>query len=644
MPFRTGVTFDSPPTIFFMVLPPAKQTSLFDIQASFPRVSERLIVLLLILAAALPILAVGAIVYIFAHQSWLFFQDVSFWHFLTDTQWTPRFSSRKFGIFVIISATLLVSIIAMIVAVPIGLLSAIYLSECAPTPVRSVIRPLLDSLSGVPTIVYGYFALLLVTPYLQKWIPALSTFNGLSAGLVTGLLITPIIASFSEDALQNVDKAHRQAAYACGLTQFEFIWKILLPEAFPGIMASFTLAASRALGETMIAAIAAGQNPALTMNPLVPIETMTGFIVQVSLGNPTKRLYPTIFVVGTVLFLITLLLNGVGNWLVYRHVQTVEGQRRPTADVQIEPDRDNTVLPIKTFTTTTFAPTLLRRLWINRLFTILGLISSLVGPVFLGILTLVTLRLGLSQLNWSFLTSFTSSDPEKAGILAALAGTLWLLSLTTLLALPIGLAAAIYLEEYIPESFWSRLVEVNLANATAIPGILYGLLGLVVFAEGLRWLTGGRTILAAAFMMTLLVLPLLITTSRAALRQVPTSLKRGGYAIGMSRWQVVWHIVLPAARPGLLTGILLTASRIVGETSPLIALGAVEFITFVPNFTVSGLQSPFTTLTTQIFFWLSLPQTVFQQKAAAAVIVLGTLVLVMNGTAALVRDRIQRVS
>ena len=629
-----------------MSLPFLERASLFDVQASSPKLSERLIVCLLTMSGVIPLLAVGTIAVVFVYQSWLFFQAIPLGQFLTHTQWTPLFTSQKFGIVVLVSATLLVSTIAMCVAVPIGLLSAIYMSECAPRSVRLIIRPLLNSLAGVPTIVYGYFALLLVTPHLQRFIPGLSTFNGLSAGLVTGLLVTPIIAAFSEDALRSVDATHRQAAYACGLTRFELIWQILLPEAFPGIMASFTLAASRALGETMIAAIAAGQYPDLTLNPLIPIETMTGFIVQVSLGDvPTDGLiFQTIFAVGMVLFLITLTLNSLGQWLAHRYVQAVEGQGLPIAEVGVEHNVTSSVPGINFLVEITFAPALWRRQWVERLFNALGLLASLIGPIFLGVLTLATLRLGLSQLNWQFLTSFTSSEPEKAGILAGLAGTLWLLGLTALIAVPIGIAAAIYLEEYIPDGFWNRLVEVNLANATAVPGILYGLLGIAIFAEGLGWLTGGSSILSATFMMSLLVLPLLITASRAALRQVPSALKRGGYAIGMSQWQVIWHIVLPAARPGLLTGLLLTASRIMGETSPLIALGAIEFITFVPTPTVEGLQRPFTTLTTQIFFWLSRPQPVFQEKAAAAVIVLGTMVLIMNGIAGLIRDRIQKVS
>lgn len=621
----------------------------FEAQAS-AKLSEQVISGLLALATAVPIMAVGGLAIIFVYESWLFFEEVPLWNFLTDTQWTPQFSSQKFGVGVLISATLLVSFIALVVAIPIGILSAIYLSECAPKSVKGILRPLVNALAGVPTIVYGYFALLLVTPYLQKLIPGLSIFNSLSAGVVTGLLVVPIIASFSEDALQSVDRTYRQAAYSCGFTRFELITRVLLPTAMPGIIASITLAASRVLGETMIAAIAAGQSPKLTFNPLVPVETMTAFIVRVSLGDvPTNSLlFHTIFAVGMVLFLITLALNVIGNWLVRRYSRT-----RQKLELPIARDTQPLALPCTTDgghpliisrNNDQFVSRLEYRQWRDRLTCAVGLLASLVGPLLLAVLTVVTLYIGLSQLNWAFLTSYTSSNPEKAGILGALAGTFWLLGLTAIFAIPIGVAAAIYLEEYVSDHFWSRFVEINLTNATAVPGILYGLLGVAVFVEKLRWLTGGRSILAASLMMTLLVLPLLIAASRTALSQVPKSLKRAGYAVGMSRWQVIWHVILPAARPGLLTGILLTGSRIVGEASPLIAIGAIEFITFMPSPTLKGIQSPFTTLTTQIFYWLSRPQPVFQAKAAAAVIVLGGMVFGMNVLSSVLRDRLKKTS
>lgn len=255
-----------------------------------------------------------------------FFKEVPLWRFLTDTQWTPLFANPQFGIWVLISATFLTSAIAIAVALPVGLLAAVCLSEYAPAKVRKWLKPALEILAGVPSVVFGYFALLLVTPFLQKFIPGLQGFNALSAGLVLGVSIIPLVASLSEDAIYAVPRSLREGAYALGSTKREAIVGVVLPAALSGIVASFVLAISRAVGETMIVTLAAGQNPRLTLNPLVPIATMTAYIVQVSLGDtPAGSLaYRTIFVVGMTLFLITLVLNIFSFWFVRRFREKYE--------------------------------------------------------------------------------------------------------------------------------------------------------------------------------------------------------------------------------------------------------------------------------------------------------------------------------
>lgn len=247
-----------------------------------------------------------------------FFQEVSLWKFLTDTKWTPLFSSAKFGIMVLVSATVMTSFIAILVALPLGLLGAICLSEYASPKTRQFLKPALEILAGIPTVVYGYFALLFVTPLLQKILPNLQTFSALSAGLVLGVSILPLVASLSEDAIYSVPRSLRDGAYALGATKRETIMAVVLPAALSGIVSSVILAVSRAIGETMIVAIAAGQNPQLGFNPFVPVMTMTSYIVQVSLGDtPAGSLaYRTIFAVGMTLFLLTLLLNIFSYWFV----------------------------------------------------------------------------------------------------------------------------------------------------------------------------------------------------------------------------------------------------------------------------------------------------------------------------------------
>lgn len=266
------------------------------------------------------------IIFVLIFEAIGFFREVSILDFLTDTLWTPLFYEKHFGILPLLCGTLLTSLIAMLVAGPLGLLAAIFLSEYASPRVRRICKPILEVLAGIPTVVYGYFALLFVTPLLQKIIPSLSGFNALSPGIVMGIMILPIVSSLSEDAMYAVPRGLREAAYALGSTKMETSLKVVVPAAFSGITTSFILAISRAIGETMLVTIAAGQMAQLTFNPLVPIQTMTAYIVQVSLGDtPAGSLeYKTIFAVGIVLFLLTLILNLVAQWLRKRFREAYE--------------------------------------------------------------------------------------------------------------------------------------------------------------------------------------------------------------------------------------------------------------------------------------------------------------------------------
>jgi len=271
---------------------------------------------LLVCAAASVLITLG-IILVLLFETLAFLREVPILEFVSGTVWTPLFSDKHFGVLPLVTGTLLASMVAMVVALPAGLLTAIYLSEYATAGVRRVVRPVLEVLAGVPTVVYGYFALLFVTPLLQRFVPGLSGFNALSPGIVMGIMILPLVSSLSEDALHSVPNGLREGAYALGATRMQTSLRVVVPAAFSGISAAAILAASRAIGETMIVAIAAGQQPRLTLDPRVPVETMTAYIVQVSLGDtPAGTLeYRTIFAVGMLLFLGTFVLNLVSNWL-----------------------------------------------------------------------------------------------------------------------------------------------------------------------------------------------------------------------------------------------------------------------------------------------------------------------------------------
>ena len=271
----------------------------------------------MLLSAALSVLTTAGIIIVLAVETFEFFRAVPLVEFLTGTEWTPLFASPRFGVLPLIAGTVLVSAIAMAVALPMGLLSAIYLSEYAPEPLRRVVKPVLEILAGVPTVVYGYFALMFVTPLLQRVFPQMAGFNALSPGIVMGIMILPLVSSLAEDAMRAVPSGLREGAYALGATKMQTALKVVVPAAFSGISAAAILAMSRAIGETMIVAIAAGQQPRLTLDPRVPVETMTAYIVQVSLGDtPQGTLeYRTIFAVGMLLFLMTFALNLASTWL-----------------------------------------------------------------------------------------------------------------------------------------------------------------------------------------------------------------------------------------------------------------------------------------------------------------------------------------
>jgi len=280
-------------------------------------IRERIIELILFLAALVSVLTTVGIVYILVKESVVFFQAVPLGKFLTDTQWTPLFDDAHFGIMVLLSGTLTSSAVGLAIAIPLGTVIAIYLSEFAPFRLREVAKPFLELLGGVPTIVYGYFALLFVTPLLQKIYPELPGFNLLSAGIVMGIMIIPYVSSISEDAMRAVPMSLREGSYAMGATRLQTALRVVVPAAFSGIASAYILGISRAVGETMILAVAAGMQPNLTFNPLEPAATITAFIVQVALGDlPHGSVgYQTIFAAGLTLMVFTLLCNIAGHVL-----------------------------------------------------------------------------------------------------------------------------------------------------------------------------------------------------------------------------------------------------------------------------------------------------------------------------------------
>jgi len=289
-------------------------------------IKERLLHGFFFLCGALSVFTTLSIIGVLIFETIEFFTQVSLVEFFTKTEWTPFFTNKQFGIWPLVTGTLTVTMIAVIVALPLGLLSAMYLGEYASPRVRAVVKPVLEVLAGIPTVVYGYFALMFVTPFLKTFILDLEVFNALSPGIVMGFMILPMIASLSEDAMRAVPQNLREGAYGLGATRFEVSWKVVLPSAFSGIAAATILAISRAVGETMIVAIAAGHKPTFGFNPLVAIETMPGYIAQTLLGDTPygSLMYRTLFAVGMGLFVMTLVMNVLSYYIVRRFREKYE--------------------------------------------------------------------------------------------------------------------------------------------------------------------------------------------------------------------------------------------------------------------------------------------------------------------------------
>ena len=275
-----------------------------------------------------------------------------------------------------------------------------------------------------------------------------------------------------------------------------------------------------------------------------------------------------------------------------------------------------------------------RRRWLGRVFHGLCLLSVTIALGSLAVLLVYLLVQGVTRIDWSFLTSFASRHPDQAGIKAAMLGSIYVVIIAGAVAFTLGVATALYLEEYAARSRFARIAKINIANLAGVPSIVYGLLGLQIFVHSLHL---GNSVLAGGFTLALLVLPIVIVAAGEAVRSVPPSLREGSYALGATRWQVIWHMVIPQAFPGILTGVILAVSRAIGETAPLIAMGALTFVPFTPDSPLSR----FTVLPIQIFNWTSRPQAGFHEVAAAGIIVLLVILLVMNAGAVILRNRFQ---
>ncbi len=605
---------------------------------------EKSILALLFASASVAIVISAAIIYTLIEGSFSFFIDprVNILEFIFGTSWVPNGTNPSFGILPLLSGTALIAGGALLIGAPIGIGSALFLSEFAGKRARSIAKPIIEVLAGIPSIVYGFFALLVISPVIRDVFGA-SYFNAASAIIVMSIMILPIIVSISDDSMKSVPNHLRESSYAMGATKWETATKIVMPAASSGIIASVLLGLARALGETMVVTLAAGSVAQLTLNPLNEVQTMTAYIAQVATGDlPPGVAVSAAFAVGLVLFLITYTINTIAAKVVIRIksgkvVKTKKTKKRKSIIKDIISNfLTGLLIPFKKifllFKRTKELTLKIRYRKQKRGLILVGA-CLLIAAIFLIFLLSSIITQGVSGLNLNFLTSYPSYKPEIAGIFPVLTGSIYLMLLTMLFSAPLGVGAAIYLNEIALDTKYTRFLRRIIQNLAGVPSIVFGLMGLTIFV---RLFDFGPSLLSGSLTLTIMVLPIIIVATEEALKAVPDSFREAALGIGSSKWQMVRHHVLPNATPGIMTGVILSLSRAIGETAPILFMGAL-FAKTIPTSVFDG----FLALPLTIFYWTRHPKIEFHTLAASTILVLLLILLVMNTAAIIIRQRAQ---
>ncbi|MDY1590898.1 MAG: phosphate ABC transporter permease PstA [Methanofastidiosum sp.] len=604
---------------------------------------EALIVKLIFIAASLAILVSLVILYTLVNGSieFLLSPKVSILQFFTNTQWTPYGTDPSFGILPLISGTVLIAGGSILIATPLGVGAAVYLTQFANKKISSIAKPIIELLAGIPSIVYGFFALIVISPILREYFGA-SYFNAASAIIVMSIMILPIIVSVSDDSMRAVPRELKEGSLAIGATKWETAIKVVMPSASSGIIASILLGLARALGETMVVTLAAGNVAKLTLNPLNQVQTMTAYIAQVATGDiPPGLAVSAAFAIGLVLFVITYVINHIAGLVVLR-IQNAGGtaskKKKKTNTVNPFGNKSNTKLissqnsnlKIKKIESEN---TLEFRHKIGKLGIVLVGSCLVIAVVFLGFLMFSILEQGLSGINTNFLTSYPSSNPNIAGIYPVIMGSICLVGLSMIFSLPASLGAAVYLTEFAKNNAYTRILRSLIRNLAGVPSIVFGLVGLTVFV---RIFGFGTSVLSGSLTLSLMIMPIIIVTTEEALKGIPKSFREAARGLGATKWQTVRHHVIPYALPGTLTGSILALSRAIGETAPILFIASV-FAKTAPDSIFDG----FMALPVTIFFWTRHPKLQFQNLAASTIIILLIILFAMNLLAMIIRQRSQ---
>lgn len=592
------------------------------------------------------------------------FIQIGLLEFLFGMQWSPTGTPPTYGIFPLIVGTILVMAGAMAIAVPLGIASAIFISELAGPRLRAIIKPAVELLAGIPSVVYGFFGLVILTNWIRVSFDVPSGETWLAGSILLGIMALPTIVSISEDALTAVPREYKEGSLAAGATGWQTISRIILPSALSGITAAVILGIGRAIGETMAVMMVTGNAaviPQPIWNVLSPIRTLTGTLGIETGEVPIGSLhYHALFGIAVVLLVITLVVNLLATMILdrIRASQTGSTGKSPYISPKTGARLRSTalygiialilllitfaagILPGLAVLVVLVAITLGWRRLSPRVVQVIAYaaIATAVSIVLvvLGIILADIIIKGIPALSWDFIFGFPSNLGRSGGIFPAIVGTIYLITGAILIALPIGIGATIYLAEYTRESRVTKVIRTGVDLLNGTPSIVFGLFG---FAFLVIFIGFGVSLLTGWIVLAIMVLPTIIRTSEEALKSVPKAVREGSFALGASRWQTVRQVVLPPAVPGIITGTILSIGRAAGETAPILFTAVVFSTRFLPD----SIFEPVMALPYHLFI-LSTSVPGSEENAYGTALVLLVLVILFYGAAIVIRTRCQRAA
>ena len=625
----------------------------------------------IVIKGALFVSAIFAIVVIFFIIFFLFkeghpiFENIGLWNFLSGGIWNPTGDPPSYGAFPLILGTLLVTSGAMIISVPLGVGSAIFISEIAPLKIKSIIKSGVEILAGIPSVVYGFFGLIVLTDWLRVTFDKPSGECWLAGSILLGIMALPTIISVSEDAISSVPKEYKEASLSMGATKWQTISKVIVPSALSGVTAAIILGIGRAIGETMAVMMVTG-NAAIIPKPITnvfsPIRTITGTL-GIEMGEVAYGSihYHALFGLALILFAIVLIVNMTANVILgklkEKHMPTLKKKKRKMLS-------QKTMRRIKHSIYALFALIILWLLvaWFGIEIAVLiisiilccylitkkvsakssqrmafGIVtlSTIIVLFMLGIILYYIIANGIWALSWEFLSQSPVDSGRAGGIYPAIIGTLYLVGGAILIALPIGIGAAIYLTEYTREGLLTKIIRTGVENLNGTPSIVFGLFG---FAFLVLYLNLGISLLAGQITLALMILPTIIRTTEESLKSVPQSMREASLALGATKWQTVRKVVLPPAMPGIITGTILSIGRAAGETAPIMFTAVVFSQRFLPT---SPLE-PVMALPYHLFvLTTSVPGA--ERNAYGTALVLLILVICLYLIAIMIRDHYKKI-